>query len=186
MILSDESITIRRLRIEDKCDYCLVLSDPRVSNTLRGVVPGRDGITLLSKCTQAELGLKFDSTLQRTIDGKHCFFAVIVVSTGRFIGLVGSYPIDRERMGLSYWISSEHQGCGLGTKIFKMYCSPALKFFNRKIIIANVARDNPASAAVVQKAGFVPSNRTSDTGFDITCDRELFEWSESGEGNNSY
>jgi len=124
MILSGESITIRPLRSKDKCDYCLVLSDPRVSNTLRVDVPGRDGITLLSKCTEAELGLKFDSTLQRNIDGKHCFFAVILISTGRFIVLVGSYSIDKERIGLSYWISSEHQGRGLGTEILKITAVP--------------------------------------------------------------
>ena len=108
MILYGKSIAIRPLCTEDKHDYCLVLSDPCVSQTLRGEVPGRDGLTILSECSQEELKLKFDQTLQRKIEGKMCFFAVKLTSTGRFIGSVGSYPINKDHLGLSYWLSAEY------------------------------------------------------------------------------
>jgi len=176
MIVFGKTIVIRPLSSEDKHDYCLALSDFRVSGTLRGEIPGRDGLTLFSECSQSELYLKFDQTLHRKIDGKLCIFAVALASTGEFIGSVGSYAIDEELMGLSYWLSADYHGSGLGTETLKTYCSPALKHFQKKTIIANVAHDNPASNAAVQKAGFKLSHQAKDAGFGTTDGRDLFEW----------
>ena len=56
-----------------------------------------------------------------------------------------------------------------------LYCQPALQHFGRAYIIANVARDNPASKAAAMKAGFVPSRFNDDPGFGTVEGRELLE-----------
>jgi len=76
-------------------------------------------------------------------------------------------------------LSAEYQGRGLGTEILEIYCDPALKYFVKKAVIANVAGDNPASAVAVQKAGFRQSNELKDVGFGLARCRDLFVWSKN-------
>lgn len=177
MHLTDGHIAIRRLEPFDEEVYCAVLSDPQVSGTLRGQVGPGGRLKLLSTCTPHELRDKFRFTLDREISGKPCYFAIERCDGGAFLGSIGSYPIDGERLGLSYWIAADHQGRGIGSRALRLYCPAALAYFGRRVVIANVALDNPASKFAVIKAGFEPSRYLDDPGFGEIQGRELFEFS---------
>jgi len=178
MYLTDGQIAIRRLQPFDEEVYCTVLSDPQVSGTLRGQVRPDGKLKLLSACTPQELRDKFRFTLALEISGKPCYFAIERCDAGEFLGSIGSYPIDRERLGLSYWIAGHHQGRGIGSRALRLYCPAALAYFGRRVVIANIALDNPASRFAVIKAGFEPSRYLDDPGFGEVHGRELFEFSQ--------
>lgn len=175
MRLTDGKTTIRDLHPVDEDDYIEVLSDPLVSSTLRGEIRPGGSLKLLSTCSEAELREKFRHTLARRISGKPCFFAIEDFETARFIGSIGSYPIDDIRLGLSYWIASHLHGRGIGSSVLNLYCLPALKHFGRAYIVANIALDNPASKIAALKAGFVSSRFKDDPGFEAIEGRELLE-----------
>lgn len=177
MDLANEVIRVRTLRDGDEAAYCAALADPRVSATLRGVLRPGGPLRLLSGLTAAERIEKFRHSRKLRIADRPCCFAVEDLRSRRFIGSIGSYDIDRERLGLSYWLAAERQGRGLGTALLALYCGPALRHFGRRYLIANVALDNPASAAAVRKAGFRPSRFSDDPGFGVTDQRRLFEFS---------
>lgn len=176
MHLDDGIIIIRDLHDSDADAYVDILSDPRVSGTLRGEIYPGGPQRLLSDCSRPELRLKFRHTREKSISGKPCYFAVTQSHTGRFIGSAGSYQIDEENIGLSYWIEAGLQGQGVGSRILALYCPAALKHFRRKRVVANIARDNPASRRAVIKAGFIPSRIRNDPGFGTTYGRDLFEF----------
>ena len=175
MHLTDGHIVIRNLRPADEDAYVAVLSDPLVSGTLRGAVRPGGPLRLLSTCSEAELREKFAQSLARRVSGKPCLFAIDDVETARFVGSIGSYPIDGSRLGLSYWLASRLHGRGLGSRVLTLYCQPALQHFGKACIIANIARDNPASKAAALRAGFVPSRFDNDPGFGAVEGRELLE-----------
>ncbi len=175
MHLDDGTIIIRDLEETDRDAYVDILSDPRVSGSLRGTVRPGGPQVLLSDCSRSELHLKFGHTRVKTISGKPCHFAVALGSTGGFIGSAGSYPIEGQSIGLSYWIEAGLHGQGIGSRILRLYCPAALKYFTRERIIANIARDNPASRRAVINAGFTPSRIRNDPGFGSIQGRELFE-----------
>ncbi len=177
MYLTDGHIAIRPLQSFDEEVYCAVLSDPQVSGTLRGQVRPDGKLKLLSTCTPCELRDKFRYTLALEISGKPCYFAIERCDGEEFLGSIGSYPIDRERLGLSYWIAGQHQGRGIGSRALTLYCPAALEYFGRRFVIANIALDNPASRFAVIKAGFAPSRYLDDPGFGEVQGRELFEYS---------
>lgn len=175
--LENELVRIRSLRAEDEDTYCEILADLRVSSTLRGSITPDGPLKLLCDLTAAERVEKFRNTLRIRIDGKLCHFAAEDRQSGQLIGSIGSYDIDRNRLGLSYWIASPFHGRGFGSALLGLYCRPALVYFGRYCIIANVALDNPASAAAVQKAGFKASRFSDDPGFGLNRGRQLFEFS---------
>lgn len=177
MRLTDGHIAIRQLRPSDEPAYCEVLSDPEVSGTLRGQVGPQGKLKLLSTCTPQEFSDKFRYTLGLEISGRPCYFAIEECGSARFVGSIGSYPIDDERLGLSYWIDARHHGRGIGSRALKLYCPAALRHFGRRFVIANVALDNPASKAAAVKAGFEPSRFIDDPGFGQVLGRELLEFS---------
>jgi len=177
MFLNEDALGIRALNCSDKKAYCLVLSDHKVSGSLRGEIRMGQGSVLLSTCSSDELKQKFDLTLHRTIDLKPCVFSIYLGAKNNFIGSIGSYEIDKVRVGLTYWLAASFQGRGFGTRVLKLYCERALQYFNRQRILANVTQDILASIRVLTKAGFLHSSDTSDPGFDIKKDRVLLEYS---------
>ncbi|WP_282610515.1 GNAT family N-acetyltransferase [Pelagibius sp. Alg239-R121] len=175
MHLIGETVCIRDLRAKDESAFCDILADHRVSGTLRGSVRLGGPLRLLCELSPSERVEKFHNSRRLCIDGQSSAFAVEDCTSGAFIGSIGSYDIDRKRLGLSYWIASSFHGRGIGTALLKLYGRPALKRFGRRYLIANVALDNPASAAAVRKAGFQPSRFADDPGFGLTDGRQLFE-----------
>ena len=177
MYLSDGHIVIRKIRSSDKQRYCQILSDARVSGTLRGKISPDGETKLLSDCTVDELHQKFELAVKRSVDGKPSIYTVDFKKTSELIGSIGSYEIDSDRIGLTYWLAASFHGKGIGSKMLKLYCDPALQYFQKRRIIANIAYDNPASASAVRKAGFVSSPDCRDVGFDLIDGRKLLEYS---------
>lgn len=176
MHLFDGQIVIRKIRSSDKQRYCQILSDARVSGTLRGKISPDGETKLLSDCTVDELQQKFELAVKRSVDGKPSTYVVDLYKTNDLIGSIGSYEIDSERIGLTYWLAASFHGKGIGPGMLKLYCDPALQHFQKRRIIANIARDNPASVSAVRKAGFVSSPDRRDAGFDLIDGRELLEY----------
>ena len=174
-LIRTDRLNIRPLHHDDRSGFCTILSDPLVSSTLRTRLPGSNRLQLIAALGKAKLITLFERNLSERINGVQSRFAVTLKDNGRFIGSIGSYSIDGQRIGLSYWISSACHGEGLGSEALRGYCLPALRVFGARYILANVAGDNPASIKAAWRAGFRPSRFTDDPGFGAVEGRVLLE-----------
>lgn len=178
MRISDQTITIRCLEPSDGEAYCDILSDDAVSGTLLGEVRPGSGIRPLSEWSRSELEERFQYSLVRGIDGKPSLFGVEQNGTQDFIGSIGCYEAEPGTLGLSYWLSASMHGKGLGTRMLRLFCPEALKFFKRGRLVADVAVENPASIAALRKAGFEERSVTTDRRPGVYGRRCLLEWQE--------
>ncbi|SNZ21523.1 GNAT family N-acetyltransferase [Cohaesibacter gelatinilyticus] len=176
MRMSDGCIFVQPLSIDDKIDYCHLLSDPRVSGSLKGEIRPGSGVRLLSDCSIEELYEKFEYSLENQIEQTPCVFGVGLLDADKLIGSIGSYEIDADRIGLSYWLGAPFQGQGYGTKLLNLYRGSSLQHFKRRQLLADVASDNVASINVLKKTGFreVADTRSSD--LTPLPGRRIFEW----------
>ncbi len=117
----------------------------------------------------------FEDRRQIRIAGSLARLAIIFRKSDCFIGAIGSYAIDEQRIGLTYWISGDYQRRGLGSEALRAYCLPALNAFGAQFIVANIARQNTASLAAVRAVGFLPSRFSDDPGFGTVDGRILLE-----------
>ena len=154
MHLVTQRLTIRPLRPADEADFCAELSDPALATRLVASA-GADGqMRLICDLDRAEMARMFAARLAERIAGAVSRYAITRRDSERLVGSTGSYAIDDETVGLSYWVASHQQGQGYGTEALRAYCHPALQLFGRRVMLANVALDNAASLRVVEKAGF--------------------------------
>lgn len=173
MLARNDTLTIRLLTLGDQTAFCEILSDRRVSGSLRGRLGGSDRLRLFSEFSATERIEKFRTNHSAKIVGKPCYFALTTPS-GPFIGSIGSYAIDRECIGLSYWLAASHQGRGIGTEALRLYVPFALRFFDRRFVLANVAANNPASTRALQKAGFKRETERHDHAFAVPGERSVW------------
>ena len=166
MRIATSRLYIRPLRDSDRRDYCRTLADPRVFASLKLPV-SPDDHDALSKM--------FDDRQNECIAEVPSRLAISLQKTGSFIGSIGSYPIDQERVGLSIWLGSRYHGQGIGTEALRGYCLPALETFGKKYIFANIASTNKASLALVRAAGFSLSHFKCDPGFGTVVGRVLLD-----------
>ena len=166
MEIATTDLNLRPLQFTDETDYCSTLADPRVSSTLRLPVSPQDSIGLEAM---------FEQRLREHISGVPSRLAITLKENGRFLGSIGSYPIDRIRVGLSFWLCGEYQGRGFGKEALCGYCYPALLSFGVRYIFANIASTNHASLAAVRAAGFTASQYKDDPGFGTVECRVLLD-----------
>ena len=166
MRTSTTRFDMRPLRVSDRASYCNVLADPKVSGSLKLPV---------SPSSRAELSRMFEERRVECISGVSSRLAITLKRNGLFIGSIGSYPIDQERIGLSIWLSSEYHGQGFGTEALRGYCLPALESHGVQFIFANIASSNMASLSVARASGFSISKFVNDPGFGTVEGRVLLD-----------
>lgn len=175
MRITTSRLCIRPLRNSDRSEYCRTLADPRVSESLKLPVSPDD---------QNALSKMFDDRQKECIAEAPSRLAISLQKTGSFIGSIGSYSIDQERVGLSIWLGSRYQGQGIGTEALRAYCLPALDTFGKKYIFANIASTNKASLSLARAAGFSLSQFKCDPGFGTVVGRVLLDIDRARAGVN--
>lgn len=154
MRLTSARLDIRPLQSGDEQGYCRILADPAVSGRLASSVDPAGNIRFIAELDPSELVALFHNRAKETIDGKASRYAIVLRAGEWLIGSIGSYAIDDDSIGLSYWIAADWQGKGLGTEVARVYCLPALRLFRKRVMLANIAVDNAASSRALRKAGF--------------------------------
>jgi RimJ/RimL family protein N-acetyltransferase len=152
--LETERLVIRPLAPGDEASYCRLASEGPVAARMVGAFGPNGELRFVDTLTAAEKSAMFREHLAERIDGAVSRYAILLRDDGELIGAIGSYRIDAERIGLSYWIAVGCHGKGYGTEALRAYCHPALRLFRRRLKLANVETDNPASLSALRKAGF--------------------------------
>lgn len=71
------------------------------------------------------------------------------------IGAIGFHKPDGEPLELGYWIGRPYWGRGFATEAAQAALQWARAWWRRKVVMAGHFADNPASAQVLIKAGFL-------------------------------
>ncbi len=146
--LATERLTLRPLNPEDAEALHRLVNDWEVSRTLSGVpfpYP-RDLAGEWIAATRRELAEH--TAIHLAITGQEGAEEVLV-------GVIGLRIGARTRVGrLGYWVGRRFWGHGVGTEAAGRFARWALANLDLDRLEANVATDNPASAAVLRRIGF--------------------------------
>ena len=88
--------------------------------------------------------------------GQHVF-ALETMETGEFIGCIG-FVQTGDTAGLGYWIGRPYWNHGYATEAGRAVLDVA-RGLGVRTVLAETFLDNPASARVLSKLGFVPAGR---------------------------
>lgn len=70
------------------------------------------------------------------------------------IGVILGTDIERVSGELGYWLGEEYWGRGIGSEAIRQFAPWAMERFHLSRLHADTFHDNPASARVLEKAGF--------------------------------
>jgi RimJ/RimL family protein N-acetyltransferase len=70
------------------------------------------------------------------------------------IGVILGSDIERISAELGYWLGEQYWGRGIVTAAIRQFAPWAMEHFGLTRLYANTFHDNPASARVLEKAGF--------------------------------
>ena len=85
---------------------------------------------------------------------REAVFALELPSQG-LVGVLGLHPNDRGAPELGYWLGQAHWGRGYMTEAVAAVLIWAREEWNRGYLVSGHFEDNPASGAVLCKAGFL-------------------------------
>jgi RimJ/RimL family protein N-acetyltransferase len=86
--------------------------------------------------------------------GREALFGVELPSEG-LIGVVGLHPSDQAWVEIGYWLGRPYWGHGYMTEAVQRVLIWAREGWGRSVVASGHFADNPASAAVLIKAGFL-------------------------------
>ncbi len=93
---------------------------------------------------------------RRSVDGNEFVFAIEVNGEAvGGIGIVRGTDIERVSAELGYWLGEEYWGRGIVTEAIKRFAPWIMDRYGLTRLHADCFTDNPASARVLEKAGFV-------------------------------
>lgn len=72
-----------------------------------------------------------------------------------FVGALGLFVGERERLEIGYWLGRPYWGQGLATEAVRSALDWARSDWRKKLVFAGHFADNPASGQVLIKAGFL-------------------------------
>ncbi len=85
---------------------------------------------------------------------REALFGVELPAEG-LIGVVGLHPNDQQRVEIGYWLGRAYWGQGYMTEVVEQVLIWARDDWGRGVLAAGHFADNPASGAVLIKAGFL-------------------------------
>ncbi|MDX1624763.1 MAG: GNAT family N-acetyltransferase [Gemmatimonadota bacterium] len=144
-----ERCTVRPWREEDVDALARHANDPTVWRNLRDRFPhpyGReDAVEWIERCRAEEPGRNF-----------------AIVVEGEAVGGIGLEPgsdVFRRTAEIGYWIARPHRGRGIATEALRAVTEYAFDAFDLDRLTALVFEWNPASARVLEKAGYSQEGR---------------------------
>lgn len=134
---------LRPWRLDDLDSLVASANDASVSRSLRDRFPypytGDDGLAWLT----------------RAVDESDRAWALEI--DGNAVGGVSVHPgadVHRHSAELGYWLGQRHWGRGIMTTVVRAFAPRAMEAFHLYRLYATVYENNPASARVLEKAGF--------------------------------
>lgn len=85
------------------------------------------------------------------------YFHVLVEEDGRIVGRVNLWEVADDSADVGYRIAAGQTGRGLATGAVRQVCELAVGPYGLSVLEASVSAANPASRAVLERAGFVPT-----------------------------
>lgn len=143
--LTTERCEIAPVAPADLPDLKVIATRPEVARMMLGYYPGMSA-EAFAKLNPAWTGLP----------PLHC----VIRQGGRIIGMVGVGPINRgddtdNMLPVFYYLAPEMAGRGIASEVVPAFCDLILQRFGPAGLKAGAFDDNPASARVLCKAGFV-------------------------------
>jgi ribosomal-protein-alanine N-acetyltransferase len=150
MELNLERCTIRDWRMNDAPSLAKHANNRRVSITLRDRFPFpyriEDAKEFLARATNEK--------------GQEKFYCIeINGSTVGGIGITIGEDVYRLTAEFGYWLAEEFWGKGIMSEVVPAFVNYCFEKFSLKRIYASAYSSNPASARVLEKAGFVLEGR---------------------------
>jgi len=97
---------------------------------------------------------RFISRMAAADRAREALFGVELPAEG-LIGVLGLHPNDQDRVEVGYWLGRPYWGRGYMTEAVERVLLWAREEWGRAILASGHFSDNPASAAVLIKAGFL-------------------------------
>jgi RimJ/RimL family protein N-acetyltransferase len=149
MQLALKSCTIRPWRLDDAESLAKHANNRKVWLGLRDLFPHpysvKDAREFLQRTTTEQPATNF------------CIEIEGVAAGG--IGVRLGQDVHRHTAGLGYWLGEEFWGCGIMTEAVAAFTDSCFENFPIRRIYAEAFANNPASARVLEKAGFVFEGR---------------------------
>ena len=148
-------LTLRRMRESDLPDLVDGANNPRVATNLRDAFP--------SPYTEADAR---EFLARQTPEGIPV--NLVIARNDRLVGLLGLHPqADVYRFGyeLGYWVREDQWGSGIATAAIQAVVPWFFANSKAHRIFASVFVFNPASARVLEKAGFIQEGVSRESVF---------------------
>ena len=147
MLIETKRLIIRDLKPEDGEIFAEMASDGSLNDI--GFVDGC-GAWMNQWITEAK------QFADRNNPCKDYLAYVITLKNNEVIGSVGcSYYEDLEQVGITYFIGAQYRDAGYATEAVQAYVEYFFSTYDIQKMIATVRAENVSSCKVVEKAGFV-------------------------------
>lgn len=137
-------ISLRAPEARDIPQIVALANNPKIADNLRDSFPHPYSVK------DAELFIEMAS--RSSIPNRF-----VIEKNGAYVGNIGIHPQDdiyRYTAELGYFIGEEHWGQGIATIAVKLAVKHAFETMELQRVFAGVFSHNPASARVLEKAGF--------------------------------
>jgi len=144
MLLEFSDYHIRDLSPTDAASIARYADNPRIANVMRDLFPSpyalSDAEEFIAKILSADPVTAFAIATDKEAFG--------------VIGFIPGQDVYRHSAEFGYWIGEEYWGRGIMTDAIKIFTAHLFENFDFNRLSAGVFSSNPASARVLEKAGF--------------------------------
>jgi RimJ/RimL family protein N-acetyltransferase len=157
-----ERCTVRPWRLDDAESLAKHANNRKVWLALRDLFPYpytiQDAHEFLQRATSDQPTTKF------------CIEVESIAASG--IGIHPGHDVHRRTAGLGYWLGEKFWGRGIMSEVVAAFTDFCFENFPLRRIYAEVFANNPASARVLEKAGFIFEGRLRNN---VVKDGELLD-----------
>ena len=143
----NREITLSQISWEDKPAFLKHLNKTNAFRENMGSIP--------FPYTDLDAEQWLSQALRGTLEHGQCRNWAVRIAGGELIGGAGIVGISRgEKAEIGYWLAEQYWGRGIMTEVVRRLCEFAFDQYDLHRIYARAYATNPASARVLEKAGF--------------------------------
>jgi len=150
--IETQRLLIRDVKTEDEIPFAKMAAD----GSLNDCGFDRDCDTWITKWIDEAKGF----ILRDNPNMDYLAYTITLKTETTVIGSVGcSYYEDFQKIGITYFIGAQYRGNGYAVEAVKAYTKYFLDHYNAKRMIATVRDENISSWKVIEKVGFMLSEK---------------------------